>query len=263
MKAVLILLPLFFINVNYCYANNTDEYVELGRFSRESVDRIIKQASVVPSGSGKVEKISSYFIDVPYQGSTLIGSDETKEVLTINLGGVDCFTYLDYVEALRHSTDFDSFKTQVRILRYKDGVVEYHARNHFFSDWTEYNSKLVRDITAEIGGNSSITVTKFLNLKEDGTNYLPGIPVRERKITYIPAGEINPELLDKMKSGDYLGIYSESDGLDVSHTGIVIKKNGRVYIRHASSRKNNARVIDEELLGYIKNKPGLVVYRPS
>jgi hypothetical protein len=64
-----------------------------------------------------------------------------------------------------------------------------------------------------------------------------------------------------LRSGDYVGIYSEHAGLDVSHTGLIVKKSGQVLLRHASSRSNVKRVLDEDLLDYLRDKPGLVVYR--
>jgi hypothetical protein len=63
-------------------------------------------------------------------------------------------------------------------------------------------------------------------------------------------------------SGDFVGIYTDKEGLDVSHTGIIIKKDGKVFLRHASSKEKNQKVVDENLSEYMKNKPGLVVYRP-
>ena len=125
-----------------------------------------------------------------------------------------------------------------------------------------YNPSNVKDITGEVGGTDSVTVKKSLNRKKDGSYFLPGIPVTDREITYIPSGKLTPEIIGKISSGDYVGIYSGIDGLDVSHTGIVIKKDGKAYLRHASSREANRKVLDEELIVYMKNKPGLVIYRP-
>ena len=68
--------------------------------------------------------------------------------------------------------------------------------------------------------------------------------------------------MSKLKTGDFAGIYTDKEGLDVSHTGIIIKKGGKVFLRHASSREKNQKVVDEELSEYMQNKPGLVVYRP-
>ncbi|MHC4725403.1 MAG: N-acetylmuramoyl-L-alanine amidase-like domain-containing protein, partial [Planctomycetota bacterium] len=82
-----------------------------------------------------------------------------------------------------------------------------------------------------------------------------------RKITYIPSESIDNDILKKMNTGDYAGIYTNLDGLDVSHTGIIIKKKDKVYLRHASSKDMYRKVVDEDLIEYFKNKPGILVYR--
>jgi hypothetical protein len=137
----------------------------------------------------------------------------------------------------------------------------FKNRNHFFSDWPVYNKSKVRDVTGEIGGDKTQATVKQLNRKSDGTYYLPGIPVVERTVTYIPSSEVDEDIIGKMENGDYVGIYTDIDGLDVTHTGIIIKNDSGVYLRHASSKKANERVVDEDLRTYIQNVPGLVIYR--
>jgi hypothetical protein len=51
-------------------------------------------------------------------------------------------------------------------------------------------------------------------------------------------------------------------GLDVSHVGIVIRDERRLYLRHASSQETTGKVIDQDLKGYITDKPGILVFRP-
>ena len=262
MKKLYFLLLLLFINLTYTFGSDAVEFIDLGNFTQQSIDRIIGVSNDTPSVETKIETISQKFLSVPYLGHTLIGSNNKQEILTINLSGMDCFTYIDYVEAIRNSSDFNSFKIQVKNIRYKKGIVEYAARNHFFSDWPQNNSSNVTDVTKTFGSENTITVKKYLNLKNDGTNYLDGIPVVERNITYLPTKKISSGIIEKLKTGDYIGIYSNLDGLDVSHTGIVVKKDGKAFIRHASSRKVNNKVVDEDLVVYLKNKPGIVVYRP-
>jgi len=262
MKIFYILLFLLFISSTYTFSNGEIEFIDLGKFTQESIDLIIDESGKSPVIENKINIISEKFIDVPYLGYTLIGGQDKQEILTINLSGIDCFTYIDYVESIRNSSDFDSFKDNIKNIRYKEGVVAYRARNHFFSDWPINNSANVRDITGQVGTGNTLTVKKYLNLKKDGGYYLPGIPVVERNITYIPTEKLTPDIIDNIKTGDYIGIYSNLDGLDVTHTGIVIKIEGKSYIRHASSRKINKKVVDEDLIAYLKNKPGIVVYRP-
>lgn len=255
MKIFYLLIPLLFIVSPFARSGESVEFIDLGSFTQKSINNIINNGD-------STETISEQFLGIPYLGHTLIGSNDKQEILTINLSGMDCFTYIDYVEAMRVSGDYSSFKDNVRKVRYKDGTVEYKKRNHFFSDWPAYNSSNVKDVTALIGGDDSVTVKKQLNLKKDGSYFLKGIPVTEREIIYIPTAKLTPEILSRITSGDYIGIYTNLEGLDVTHTGIIIKKEGRAYIRHASSREKNKKVLDEELLTYMENKPGLVIYRP-
>ncbi|NKB16416.1 MAG: DUF1460 domain-containing protein [Sphingomonadales bacterium] len=190
------------------------------------------------------------------------GDVNTPEVFTIDLGGMDCFTYIDYVEAMSLSGSFPEFKDTLRKIRYRDGVVAFRNRNHFFSDWPINNYELVEDVTSALGGEKTMEVSKNLNLKSDGTYYLPGIPVINRTVHYIPSDALDTSVLSKLMTGDFVGIYTDKEGLDVSHTGIIIKKDGKVFLRHASSKEKNQKVVDEILSEYMKNKPGLVVYRP-
>jgi len=62
------------------------------------------------------------------------------------------------------------------------------------------------------------------------------------------------------QTGDYIGIYSDLPGLDVSHVGIVVKDGPNINFRHASSAAR--KVIDEDFSEYIAGKPGIVVLRP-
>ena len=72
---------------------------------------------------------------------------------------------------------------------------------------------------------------------------------------------IDAQMLSLLQNGDYVGVYSELAGLDVSHTGLIVKSKDQVMLRHASSRRGVERVVDEELITYLQGKPGLVVYR--
>ena len=94
-----------------------------------------------------------------------------------------------------------------------------------------------------------------------GTHWLPGIPVVLRELSYIPTEQVDAGVLSALQTGDYVGIYSPYAGLDVSHVGLVVRDNGRVVLRHASSLDSLGRVVDVDLLEYLQGKPGLLVYR--
>ena len=236
--------------------------IHLGKWTIEELDRLLHDSSLIADVGERIGFLSKQFLGVAYQGSTLVGDAHTPEILVLNLAGVDCFTLIDYVEAMRLSGSFSEFTENLKGVRYRRGEVSFEMRNHFFTDWPEYNAGTIEDVTAVIGGPKIISVHKRLNLKGDGTPIIPGIPPKEREIHYIPVNALDNLILGRLKTGDYAGVYSDVDELDVSHVGIVITTEDGIFLRHASSRMSHRKVIDEEFKGYIAEKQGLVVLRP-
>ncbi len=237
------------------------DLIDLGRWSGAELEQIIVSANRIDNPGERIVVLSSHFLNTPYAANTLVGSPQKTEQLVINLAGFDCFTLLDVIEALRRSRDVESFSEQLKQVRYRDGRVAYEKRRHFFSDWVVNDTTSISDVTTSVGQGWAITVPKRLNRKSDGTLWLPEIAVTERKIYYIPTRDIDTRVLSSLQSGDYIGIYSDKEGLDVSHTGLIVKNADHVILRHASSRSGVERVVDEVLLDYLQGKPGLIVYR--
>ncbi len=245
-----------------CVALGADQsLVSLGRWSNTELAQIISSSRLIEAPGERIVAISRHFIDTPYMADTLVGDPQTAEQLVINLAGFDCFTLLDIVEALRRTSDLADFPELLKQVRYRGGKVTYERRRHFFSDWVAGDAATVGDVTAEIVQGKALVVFKQLNLKNDGTQWLPEISVTGREITYIPTNKIDRKVLSALQAGDYVGIYSNHAGLDVSHTGLIVKAKDSVMLRHASSRDNLRRVVDVDLLEYLQGKSGLVVYR--
>jgi hypothetical protein len=239
------------------------EIMRLGKWPPQELDRLIRDAALIPDPGMRVSAISREFLNTPYQGLTLEGGPGRKETLVVNLEGVDCFTFIDYVEAMRISASFTGFRESLIRVRYALGRVSYARRNHFFSDWLESAFRLVRDMTAHVGRAASRRAEKVLNLKEDGGFWLPGIPARKREIPYIPAEFVDDFMESLMKTGDYVGIYTEAAGLDVSHVGIFVRNGKGSCLRHASSADETRKVVDQDFRTYVAARPGIVIYRPE
>jgi len=222
---------------------NATEYINFGKFTADN--SIFKQQNI--------QKLTSKFLDIQYVANTMDNDaiNTANEKLVIDFDALDCFTFIDTIEALKLSQTKQEFKKKLIQTRYKDAEISYFNRNHFFSDWVAYNE--VKDITCTLG--QCKTTTKFLNKDE---KYLKQIPTVKRDISYISSNKIDISLLN---SGDYIGIYTDKKALDVTHTGVIIKKHGKVFIRHASSLEK--KVIDSELYEYTKDKIGVIVYRSS
>lgn len=234
------------------------EIEDYGVWKTDEIQSLIQQKNAASSEAAKIVLISEKFLGSPYQGSTLVGDLTTPEKLVLHLSGVDCFTFLDYVEMIRYSRELSDLLLSLREIRYQRGEITYPTRNHFFTDWIEFNKDRVECVTSVIGGEHALTVHKKLNLKKDGGCFLPGVSVRERTVCYIPSDKI-ANIAPCLASGDYVGFYTPIEGLDVTHVGILIKREDKLFLRHASSK--TTKVMDEEFLPYAIKRSGIIVLR--
>ncbi|WP_234795434.1 N-acetylmuramoyl-L-alanine amidase-like domain-containing protein [Mycobacteroides saopaulense] len=205
--------------------------------------------------------VSGLFLHVPYGANTLIGSASVPEQLVVELTRVDCFTYADYVEALKRSGDRASFLAQLAQIRYRGGDVSFMQRRHFFTDWAADAPINATDVTASLGAPTE-QVAKTLNLKDSGDSYLPGLPPRSRTVVYIPSARVSDGVIANLRDGDYLGTYATADGLDVTHVGIFLHTPAGPVLRNASSLRANNQVVDTPLREYLGTVPGIVALRP-
>jgi hypothetical protein len=239
------------------------KHILFGKFIRNELDKIIREASEIDNTGKRIDFLSKQFLDTDYVESTLIGNKDAPEVFVINLKVVDCITLIEYVEAMRLSDSFSAFERNLQKVRYKSGIVEFMSRNHFFTDWREFHAEYIADVTGKLGGEKTRTIQKTLNQRENGTHFLPGIQPVQREVQYIPSDKIDRSVLNKLSTGDYLGIYSSKAGLDVSHAGILIKDGDSIFLRHASSQSELRKVADQDFKKYIADKPGIIVLRPK
>jgi hypothetical protein len=231
-----------------------------GRWSVGALDVLIRASAVFATPGEKIAFLSEKFLGTPYRESTLIGNETVAETLVVNVEGVDCFTFIDYIEAMRLSVSFREFTEKLRKVRYRSGEVTFSKRNHFFSDWAEHDRGLVRDVTEAVGGKNTEKTRKILNRKGDGTRFVDGVPIVERVISHIPSEAVDRTVLGRLRTGDYAGVYSSLPGLDVSHVGVIINEGKTVSLRHASIKHRS--VVDEDLAAYITGTSGLVILRP-
>lgn len=237
--------------------------VNLDDFTARRIDELLaSKAAAGALGKGDlIELLSRQFLGTPYAADTLIGSATEPEQLVADFRRVDCFTYLDYVEALSRSADRDQFLSNLADTRYAGGTVDFAHRKHFFSDWSHTPSIAATDITATLSP-AAVTVTKSLNAKADGGTYLPGLPVVDRDITYLPAGTVDDAVVGGLRTGDYVGAYADQPGLDVTHVGIFVMTPGGPVFRNASSLAANEQVVDTPFADYVRTTPGILVLRP-
>lgn len=236
--------------------------VKIDDITSNKIDSLVKlrTENIHKTKGDMISLISREFIDTPYVANMLQGSITTPEKLVIDFRGLDCFTYLDYVEAMSKSNSRQDFIENLIRTRYVGGDVNFLHRRHFFSDWAYQTYPVAQDVTAEISP-LALVADKHLNLKADGTTYLPGLPVVDRRITYIPAADIDAGMIGRLKTGDYIGIYTNIAGLDVTHVGIFVMTDKGPMFRNASSKKAKMKVVDSPFLEYVAKTTGIIVLR--
>ncbi len=235
-----------------------ESIINLGQWSRDEIAAMLKDTAAVADTGGRIDALSGRFLGVAYGESTLVGAPGEPEALVVNLQAVDCFTYLDYVEAMRLSDSFPRFVDALARVRYREGIVAYTARRHFFTDWLE--TPRVREVTEAIAPEKVVAAEKTLNKKDAESLYLAGIGVTERRVRYIAAYSLDERTLREIRTGDYVGIYAEAPGLDVTHVGIAIHGSSGLLLRHASSAAGS--VVEQDLAAYVRQTPGIMVLRP-
>lgn len=231
--------------------------VQMSAASAQILESMLAAAGDSPDAGS----VSGRFLGTAYGANTLVGSADEPEQLIVELESVDCFTYADYVEALKRSSDRDEFVDNLVDVRYKNGEVTFENRKHFFTDWSASSPAVATDITPTLGGEA-VSSAKNLNLKDSGGVYLPGLPVVARTVSYLPSAAVDAGVIDRLRTGDYLGAYATDGGLDVTHVGIFVDSADGPVFRNASTVPGDDSVVDSPLAEYLQTVPGIVVLRP-
>ncbi len=238
-----------------------DAVLRLGSWTVDHLDSLLRESRRHDTAGRRIDLLSRALLGTPYGSDTLSRPDE-PEAFIVDLGRVDCFTFLDYVEALGRSAWFNEFLENLRSLRYRDNTVSYTCRRHFFTDWLDDENRFIAGPRAIPDNDLWTPVEKRLNEGPGGRPWVPGISPADRIIHRIPPDRLDA-VLPRLATGDYIGIFSETPGLDVSHTGIYITGDTKPVFRHASSKEGVMRVVDEPFIPYVRETPGIVLIRPS
>lgn len=193
---------------------------------------------------------------LPYVAKTLEKNREEK--LVVNLRQMDCTTYVETVLALTRSMNqgkatFANYCNNLRLIRYRNGVVSYTSRNHYFTYWIQQNAKagFVKDIQGPNPPYSAIHkvnanyMTNHLSqypMLKDKPEWVKQIKAMEKSVTgvsvrYIPKGKVdNSRLMRKtVHNGDIIAIITKKSGLEISHLGIVAWHDDGLHMLNASS----------------------------
>jgi len=280
LKKLAILFCLFF------YVSSYSQVIYKTKDSLKVLDKFTfaKSKELFNKPIGKIiEQIGMSFVGTDYVAHTLEIPGEEK--LVINLYELDCTTFLETTFALsscikEQKFTFTNYIDKLKLIRYRDGqLTDYTSRLHYTSDWIINNEKkgLIKNITENLGGIifdkelfiMSKNTDKYTALK-DKPELINNIIEHEKRINsikkfYIPINRIsNIEKL--INTGDFIGLATNIEGIDVSHVGIAIKGNdGHIYFLHAPMAGKKVEITSKPLSEYIsgrKSTLGIIVFRP-
>jgi len=124
------------------------------------VERLIQEASGLPSVSERIDFISRKLLGIRYQANTLIGGPKHPEKFVVRDDAFDCVTFCEVVLAAAIARDMTEFETSLRRIRYDHGNVQYDRRNHYFADWCKRN--IENGICRPVKIEPSIVIDKTL-----------------------------------------------------------------------------------------------------
>lgn len=201
---------------------------------------LIDGARGLPTIAQRIDFISRALIGTPYRGFTLIGGPNKAEQFVVRDDGFDCVTFCETVLAAARVGRAADFEPALRRIRYREGSVDWRERNHYWSDWSEFN--IANGICRAVMLPGGVAIDKPLT-------YERGLAPQRALFTAIPRASLIAHT-DRLATGDIIGFMSERPGLDYFHTGfVVIDRGNKVWLRHAA--KSRQRVMDEDLARFI------------
>lgn len=238
----------------------------------------------IPDDGEMIVAIARRFIGTPYAAGTL---EETPEMLTINLDGLDCTTFIETVLAAaltlrEHREGWQDFVYNLGNIRYRQGTVSgYTSRLHYISDWIVDNTHRgnISETTGRMPG--AVYTVKTLDYMTRHRSSYPAladsaefermknceIGYRSHRYPYIRSSALSGKWAkENLKTGDILAFTTKTQGLDVSHLGIVVMKDDGPHLLHASSREG--KVVEESrVLGeYLRKNTSITgarIIRPA
>ena len=228
-----------------------------------------------------VAQIGKEFLGTPYVGQTL--ENGKQERLIVNLRELDCTTFAENCLALAlaarsEKPGFEQFINELEKIRYRQGIRNgYPSRLHYFSDWIYDNGQkgLISEPAANFGSPLHVQVNFMSShpdsypVVKDHPELVPVLAEQEKTISDRPYFYLKKEevqfIEDQLQEGDIVGLTTTVAGLDVTHVGILVKKDRRIHLLHASSSLGKVVISEEPLSEMLMNKKsytGIMVARP-
>ncbi len=215
--------------------------------------RLIEQTRDIRPLSRRIEVISAALRGKRYRGETLIGGPRKAEIIVTRDDVFDCVTYTEAVLAAARAADLPQFESELRKIRYHNGAVDWHERNHDFAAWCARN--IANGVCRPVALGSSITITKVMTDPR-------ALGRRNYQLAGIPRATLLAQQA-QLRDGDIIGFISRRASLDYFHCGFVMfGGKGQLLLRHAS--QSRGRVGDQTMASFfaINGTQHVTVLRP-
>lgn len=226
-----------------------------------------------------IEFIGREFINTPYKSGTLEGS---PEMLTVNLDEMDCTTFIETVVAMaltveNHRCSWIDYLDMLESVRYRNGYANgYASRLHYISDWVVTNTHrgYIKDVTDRIP-QSDVQIKTLDYMSRNRSSYpalgdsatFAGIKdmevaYRSHRFPYIKSGRLgSKQIINALKDGDIVALTTKTNGLDVSHMGILVIEKDGPHLLHASSKEGKIVIDKLPLAEYMRKNHQLTGIR--
>ena len=235
-----------------------------------TVCQLLEEARLLPISANYPLFFARKFLDVPYVAHTLeVNNDER---LVVNTRQLDCTTLVETVTALtlcayRHLYTWRDYLNALVAMRYRDGRIDtYTSRIHYFTEWITANTEagIVTEIQTpnppfsavqQVSVNYMSQHPESYKALRNHPEYVGKIREMERRVTggrfrYIPKGVVGDAALLKkaVRDGDIIAITCNKKGLDITHLGFAVWKDGALHLLNASQL--HKKVVEEPMTLY-------------
>ena len=239
-------------------------------------------SSGINDANALVEYYARRLLGTPYVAHTLEGD---QEVLTINIHELDCTTFVETLYALARTKlsrrySWRDYAAHLEDLRYRGGTMgDYSSRLHYISEWIVDNRLRgnMQDITPDLPHVDYLVknidfmthhTDSYRQLKDDSVmvEKIRRFELRSHRFPYVKRSWLNDkELKAALRSGDFVGLVTKVEGLDISHMGIIIVDDkGDPYLLDASMTGGKVMLESKPLFKYLersKSNIGIRVFR--
>lgn len=212
----------------------------------------------IASGIKTPNELMAFYADrllgTPYVAHTLEGDEE---LLTINIDELDCTTFVETLYALARTTmngrySWLDYAANLENVRYRNGEMgDYSSRLHYISEWILNNASRgnLKEVTPDLPhANYLIKTIDFMtnhkdsyrSLKDDSAmvEKIKGyeMALRNHRMPYLKKSWLGDKAVKAaLRDGDFVGLVTKIEGLDISHMGIIHKDDkGEIYLLDAS-----------------------------